>query len=95
MKLGDLIISYDDLKALRDENARLHARNAMLETTMKEDEAYHRVRAEVLALRAENERLRAALQTAREALRLPEWPSKITRNDAIVEIDDALKAAPQ
>lgn len=38
--------------------------------------------------------LEAALRGAREALRLPEWPSKITRNDAIVEIDNVLKNSP-
>ena len=53
------------------------------------------VTSELLALRARVAKLEAALKGAREALRLPEWPSKITRNDAIVEIDDALKDAPQ
>ena len=47
----------------------------------------------IAALRARVARLEAALKGAREALRLPEWPSKITRNDVIVEIDDALKDA--
>lgn len=49
----------------------------------------------IATLRARVAKLEGALKSAREALRLPEWPSKITRNDAIVEIDDALKDTPK
>jgi hypothetical protein len=53
---------------------------------------YHEV-AYVRGLEKKNAELVAALEEAREALRLPEWPSKITRSDAIVVIDAALAAA--
>ena len=60
---------------------------------MNEGELVYTGPGELAALRTQNAELVAALEKAREALRLPEWPSKITRNDAIIEIDIALALA--